>query len=138
MLLLAPVTLALWDLVAGLLLVRVGVLLLSGVALPPLSFLAPARIRFSLPGGGIPAALSICSMLELPGAHIDADLVFLLRLCWFCSDIIIIVAFQNANASEASFLREKGPLVYLFKASWTREASQSRSQLGYQQEHLYD
>jgi hypothetical protein len=80
MLLLAPDTRALWDLVAGLLLL-VGVLLLSGVALP-LSFFAALAILdslVSLPArGGI--ALSICSMLEEPGAHIDAERVFLLRL----------------------------------------------------------
>lgn len=67
MLLFPPETRALWDLVAGLRLL-VGVLL-SGVPLPlsrsPLS---------RAPEGG--TASNICSMLENPGAQIEADLFF--------------------------------------------------------------
>jgi len=71
MLLFPPETRALWDLVAGLRLL-VGVLL-SGVPLP----LSLSRSPLSLsrtPEGGI--ASNICSMLENPGAQIEADLVF--------------------------------------------------------------
>lgn len=66
MLLFPPETRALWDLVAGLRLL-VGVLL-SGVPLPLSLSLSRA------PEGGI--ASNICSMLENPGAQIEADLVF--------------------------------------------------------------
>lgn len=71
MLLFPPETRALWDLVAGLRLL-VGVLL-SGVPLP----LSLSRSPLSLsraPDGGITS--NICSMLENPGAQIEADLVF--------------------------------------------------------------
>lgn len=71
MLLLPPETRALWDLVAGLRLL-VGVLL-SGVPLP----LSLSRSPFSLsrmPDGGIPS--NICSILENPGAQIEAERVF--------------------------------------------------------------
>lgn len=71
MLLFPPETRALWDLVAGLRLL-VGVLL-SGVPLP----LSLSRSPLSLsraPEGGI--ASNICSILENPGAQIEADLVF--------------------------------------------------------------
>lgn len=70
MLLFAPETRALWDLVAGLRFL-VGVLL-SGVPLP-LSR-SPRSLSRAAPEGGI--ASNICSMLENPGAQIDADLVF--------------------------------------------------------------
>lgn len=66
MLLFPPETRALWDLVAGLRLL-VGVLL-SGVPLP----LSLSRSR--TPEGGIDS--NICSILENPGAQIEADLVF--------------------------------------------------------------
>ena len=90
MLLLAPVTLALWDLVAGLRLL-VGVLLLSGVALPLSFFTLPRSLGSlgSLPSGGMP--LSICSMLEEPGAHIEAERVLRRRLCWWCCCSAIIL-----------------------------------------------
>lgn len=71
MLLFPPETRALWDLVAGLRLL-VGVLP-SGVPLP----LSLSRSPLSLsraPEGGI--ASNICSILENPGAQIEADLVF--------------------------------------------------------------
>lgn len=71
MLLFALETRALWDLVAGLRLL-VGVLL-SGVPLP-LSFSLSILSLSLAPEGGI--ASNICSMLEKPGAQIEADLVF--------------------------------------------------------------
>lgn len=71
MLLFAPETRALWDLVAGLRLL-VGVLP-SGVPLP-LSFSLSTLSLSLAPEGGI--ASNICSMLENPGAQIEADLVF--------------------------------------------------------------
>lgn len=71
MLLFPPETRALCDLVAGLRLL-VGVLP-SGVPLP-LSLSRSPRSLSRAPEGGI--ASSICSMLENPGAQIDADLVF--------------------------------------------------------------
>lgn len=75
-LLFALETRALWDLVAGLRLL-VGVLL-SGVPLP-LSFSLSILSLSLAPEGGI--ASNICSMLENPGAQIDADLVFLRSEC---------------------------------------------------------
>lgn len=68
--LLLPETRALWDLVAGRRLL-VGVLL-SGVPLPlsPLSRSPLSR----MPDGGMPS--NICSMLENPGAQIEAERVF--------------------------------------------------------------
>lgn len=71
MLLFPPETRALWDLVAGLRLL-VGVLL-SGVPLPLSLSRSPLSLS-RIPEGGI--ASNICSMLENPGAQIEADLVF--------------------------------------------------------------
>lgn len=71
MLLFPPETRALWDLVAGLRLL-VGVLL-SGVPLPLSLSRSPLSLS-RIPEGGIDS--NICSMLENPGAQIEADLVF--------------------------------------------------------------
>lgn len=89
-LLFPPETLALCDLVAGRRFL-VGVLL-SGV--PPL----PLSRSFSFtPEGGMPP--SICSMLEKPGAHMDADLVFLLR---GISSPIVKLTLSRSRLSDAT------------------------------------
>lgn len=94
MLLFAPETRALWDLVAGLRLL-VGVLP-SGVPLP-LSFSLSTLSLSLAPEGGI--ASNICSMLENPGAQIEADLVFRRREL---SDIFpaILPRFPLENLSD--------------------------------------